>query len=159
MTALILYPFVVVLLLISWSKNKEKTKLALKKTKQTVLVVIPILMPILLLVSLGLSIIDERYISQFLGAETGFAGILLGAVTGSVVIIQAMVAFPMAGHLIELGTGYPQITAFLTSLLMVGVMSLPVEAKYLGKKAAFARNILAFIYVIFISYMWEVFSI
>ena len=39
-----------------------------------------------------------------------------------------------------------QIGAFISALMMVGIVTLPVEIKYFGKKLAIARNILAFLF-------------
>ena len=66
------------------------------------------------------------------------------AVVGSVTLIPGFLAFPMAALLLQNGAGAAQIGAFVSSLMMVGVITLPVEIKYLGKKVAFLRNLLAF---------------
>jgi len=44
------------------------------------------------------------------------------------------------------GAGYMQIGAFVSSLMMVGVVTLPMEVKYFGKKSTITRNLFAFIY-------------
>jgi hypothetical protein len=54
------------------------------------------------------------------------------------------VAFPAAAALLAGGAGATQIAAFVSSLMMVGVVTLPMETKFFGKKAALMRNALAF---------------
>jgi hypothetical protein len=66
------------------------------------------------------------------------------AVVGSVTLIPGFLAFPMAALLLKNGAGSMQIGAFVSTLMMVGVITLPVEIKYLGRKVAFLRNLLAF---------------
>ena len=39
-----------------------------------------------------------------------------------------------------------QIAAFVSTLMMVGVVTMPVEIKYFGKKATLLRNGAAFIF-------------
>ena len=39
-----------------------------------------------------------------------------------------------------------QIGAFVSSLMMVGVVTIPVEIKYFGKKLTILRNLLAFLF-------------
>jgi hypothetical protein len=50
----------------------------------------------------------------------------------------------MAALLLKNGAGAAQIGAFVSTLMMVGVITLPVEIKYLGRKVALLRNLLAF---------------
>ena len=40
------------------------------------------------------------------------------------------------------GATYAVVAVFMTTMMMVGVVTLPLEIKYFGKKAAIARNIL-----------------
>ena len=37
---------------------------------------------------------------------------------------------------------------FLTTLMMVGIVTLPLEATYFGKRLAIQRNLLAFLYAV-----------
>ena len=39
-----------------------------------------------------------------------------------------------------------QIAAFVSTLMMVGIVTLPVEVKYFGKKISYTRNVLAFMF-------------
>ena len=42
---------------------------------------------------------------------------------------------------------------FVTTLMMVGVVTLPVESKYFGRKAAIQRNLFALVYAVCISFV------
>ena len=44
------------------------------------------------------------------------------------------------------GAGATQIAAFVSSLMMVGVVTLPLEIQFFGKRAAFLRNLLAYVF-------------
>lgn len=48
--------------------------------------------------------------------------------------------------LLQNGAGYMQIAAFISSLMMVGAVTLPLEIKHFGKKASVLRNVLAFLF-------------
>jgi hypothetical protein len=50
----------------------------------------------------------------------------------------------MAAMLLQGGAGYMQIGAFVSTLMMVGVVTMPIEIKYFGKKLTILRNVLAF---------------
>ena len=55
--------------------------------------------------------------------------------------------------LVENGAGYMQIGAFVSALMMVGVITMPVEIKYFGKKLTIWRNVLAFIFSLFVAFI------
>jgi len=60
--------------------------------------------------------------------------------------MPGFVAFPTADMLLQSGAGYMQIGAFVSTLIMAGVVTMPVEMKYFGKKLTILRNVLAFIF-------------
>ena len=68
----------------------------------------------------------------------------MAAIIGSVTLVPGFVAFPLAAVLIESGAGLMQIAVFISTLMMVGIVTIPLEIKYFGKKAALIRNSLAF---------------
>ena len=54
--------------------------------------------------------------------------------------------FPTAAMLLKSGAGYIQIAAFISTLMMVGIVTFPVEIKYFGKKLTILRNLTAFVF-------------
>lgn len=56
-----------------------------------------------------------------------------------------MIAFPLAGTLLRSGATAMTISAFITTLVMVGVVTAPMEIKALGKKFTMLRNGLGFV--------------
>jgi hypothetical protein len=63
--------------------------------------------------------------------------------------------------LLEGGAGYMQIGAFVSTLMMVGIVTLPVEIKYFGKKITYMRNGLAFVFSYLVAFIigWVVTSL
>ena len=55
--------------------------------------------------------------------------------------------------LLAAGAGYGQIAMLLTTLMMVGIVTLPLESSYFGKRLAIERNALAFVYAVISSFM------
>lgn len=68
------------------------------------------------------------------------------SIIGSITLIPGFVAFPLAAALMKSGAGYMQIAAFVSTLMMVGIVTLPLEIKTFGKRAALIRNIAAFLF-------------
>ncbi len=93
-----------------------------------------------------LAIFNAEMISKIIGAESGWYGTLIAGIIGAITLIPGFVAFPTAALLLDNGAGYIQIGAFVSTLMMVGLMTLPVEIKYFGKRLSIIRNIIAFIF-------------
>jgi len=71
---------------------------------------------------------------------------LLASALGSITLVPGFVAFPLAKSLLDRGAGVAQVAVLLSTLMMVGVMTLPVEFRYLGRKEALLRNGLAYVW-------------
>lgn len=77
-------------------------------------------------------------------------GFSVTAIIGSITLIPGPISYPIAASLISKGASYSIVAVFITTLMMVGVVTLPLEIKYFGKKAAIIRNLLNFIAAIII---------
>ena len=146
MFTMLLYGSAAVLLFLSWLKSREKTRAALKKAWKSCLGVLPLFFAILLCMGLLLSFVDESTMRQALGQESGITGIILSGIIGSVTLIPAFAAYPAAAELLRVTGGYAQITMLITSLMMVGIVTLPMESRFFGIRAALWRNGLGLVY-------------
>lgn len=153
MFSISMYSLAIGLTVFSWFKNQKKTKVALKKAWKSFENILPQLSAILLLIGFVLAFLSPSTISYFIGADSGNSGIFLAALLGSVTLIPGFVAFPLAAALLESGAGYMQIGAFVSTLMMVGIVTLPMEISYFGKKAALIRNSLAFVFSILVAFV------
>ncbi len=68
----------------------------------------------------------------------------VGALLGSVTYMPGFIAFPLAGILLQKGVAYMVIAAFSTTLMMVGVLTAPIEKAYFGLKVTIIRNVIGF---------------
>lgn len=145
MSLIILYSIGSVLLFFSFIKNKEKTIVALKKTWESLCEMLPKFLTLLIFIMIILSYLDEQFISKILGKSTGVSGIIISGLLGSITLMPTVIAYPMAAGLLKLGAGYAQVTMFITTLTMVGIVTLKIEKDYLGLKVTILRNILSFL--------------
>lgn len=146
MDSKIFYGLAIILLILSFVKDKKKTKMALKKAWKAFENILPEFLVVIILVGFLLAILNTETISKIIGAESGWFGVILAGIIGSLTLIPGFVALPTAAILLENGAGYMQIAAFISTLMMVGIVTLPVEIKYFGKKISITRNILAFFF-------------
>lgn len=138
-------------LTISFFKSKEKTILALRKAWKSFENLLPQLLAILIIIGVMLAVLTPEQISKLLGSESGWFGVLAASAIGSITLIPAFIAFPLAAALLQNGAGYMQIAAFVSTLMMVGIVTMPIEKQYFGRKATFTRNISAFIFSLFVA--------
>lgn len=141
-----LYAVTLLLLLISYYKDQKKTKMALKKAFKAFENILPEFLVVILFVGILIAVINPEVISTIIGSDSGWFGVILASIVGSITLIPGFVAFPTAAMLLDSGAGYMQIGAFISTLMMVGIITLPVEIKYFGKKISYLRNTLAFMF-------------
>ncbi|WP_027398619.1 hypothetical protein [Anaerovorax odorimutans] len=157
MTSYIIYGLVIILTIISAIVDIDKTKKAIKIGFNSFKKLLPSITPVMIFIGITLSILSPSSISMILGKQSGGLGIIVGLITGSIAFMPSFIAFPLGESLLSHGAGYPQIAAFISSLMAVGIVSLAIEIQYFGKKAAVSRNILALITsVIFSLIIWGV---
>lgn len=155
MNAQILYFLSFILIIISFFKDKTKTLKALKTALKSFESIMPQFLGIILTVGLLLSIINAETISKIIGESSGFIGVFISSIFGSITMMPTFVAFSTGNTLLESGAGYAQVGALISTLTMVGVITYPLEARYIGKKGAFLRNLLAFIFSFIVAFLIE----
>ena len=153
MDSYLLYGITIVLLALSFFKDRKRTRMALKKGWKAFDNILPEFLVVMLFVGVMLAVLDPQTISKFIGKNSGWAGVVFAALVGSVTLIPGFIAFPTASLLIQAGAGLMQIGAFISTLMMVGIITMPVEIKYFGKKMTIYRNLMAFIFSFFVAYV------
>jgi uncharacterized membrane protein YraQ (UPF0718 family) len=153
MSNYILYGITILLLCTSFYKDKKKTKMALKKSWKSFENILPEFLGVIMIVGVLLAVMNPQMISMIIGGNSGWVGVILAAIVGAVTLIPGFVAFPTAAMLLENGAGYMQIAAFVSTLMMVGIVTMPVEIKYFGKKLTILRNLFAFIFSFLVAYL------
>ncbi len=139
-TAIVINTFVLVCLAASLIKDREKTKSALLIAWNAMKRLTPSVLAVIAVIGLIMGFIPPKWIATTIGSESGALGLLVAAALGSVLFIPALIGFPLAKSLLDMGAGVTAMAAFITTLTMVGFVFLPIEIKELGKRFAFLRN-------------------
>lgn len=137
--------------------NREKTILGLKKGLVMFLKLLPSLLTVLILVSIFLYLVPKETITKYLGQNSGTLGMAVAALLGSIALIPGFIAYPLGALLLQGGVSYKIIAVFITTLVMVGVLTLPIEIKFFGVRASLMRNGLSLIGAILIGLIIGVF--
>jgi len=130
--------------------NGSKLLKAGKKTFSSFLEMLPIFLSIILLTSLFLALVPKSMYVNFFTKNIALNSIM-GAILGSISTGNPITSYIVGGELLKAGIGLVAVTAFVISWVTVGIISLPVECYFLGKRFGIIRNILSFIFAIIIS--------
>ncbi|MCK9459366.1 MAG: permease [Proteobacteria bacterium] len=131
-------------LLASLVADRRKTRASLIRGLKTFWAIVPLLLGVLAVVSLLMAAVTPEMLQRALSGS-GPLPFCAALGVGSVALVPGFIAYPLAGVLRENGASTPVLAAFITSLMMVGVLTLPIEAKFFGWRVSLLRNGLAFV--------------
>jgi len=137
-------------LAVSLVKNRKRTWQGIRKGTVMFFNLLPSLLNVLILVAIVLTAVPQNRIVALLGKESGISGYVVAALIGSISLIPGFIAYPLCGILVKTGINPGVIAVFVTTLMMVGILTLPLEIKFFGTRIALLRNGLSFIGAILI---------
>lgn len=123
------------------------TKAARAGTKQFN-AILPTFVAVFGLVGLFEVFVPPSLIEHWMGASAGVGSLFIGAGVGAIAAGPPPVAFPIAAGLLKSGAWLPAVAAFIVSWVLVGIVSLPFEAKMFGWRFAVLRNSFSFLVAI-----------
>jgi uncharacterized membrane protein YraQ (UPF0718 family) len=138
-------------LLFSFFKDKQKTMKALKMAFSMGKGMAGSILSIIFLIGLVLTLIPPQNIAEFIAKQSVIAATVLSAAVGALTLVPAFIAFPLVGTLVSAGVGVIPAVAFLTTLTMVGAVTIPLEKREFGLKFAAVRNSLSFVFAVIIA--------
>ena len=140
---LILYIVTILLLVVSTCVSRVKTVRALRITCKRFAKVAPAFILMLALVSVALYLLPDKTIASMLARDNKWVATFGALALGSLSVMPGFIAFPLCGILLEQNALYMVISAFSTSLMMVGIVTFPLEKSYLGTRLTFVRNVVS----------------
>ena len=144
-------------LLISFFADRQKTLKAFRLAYKKFVKILPPLLLMVLLVSFLPSRLSDTTLLKYLGHENGFIAVPSAALLGSITMLPGFIAFPLSRILLEKGAPYMVLSAFTTTLMMVGVLTYPLERAYLGHKVTIIRNLMSFAIALVVALMTGMF--
>ena len=141
----------VIFLIVSFVRDKAKTKKALKMAFGMGKGMVGSILSIVFMIGLILTLLPPENIATFVGKQPLFIATVASAAFGTITLIPAFIAFPLVGTLVNAGVSVIPAVAFLTTLTMVGVVTVPLEKREFGLKFTAARNGFSFLFAIMIA--------
>ena len=86
--------------------------MALKKAWKSFENILPQFLSILVIIGIMLALLSPETISKLIGKQSGWIGMVIASIIGSVTLIPGFIAFPLASALLKGGAGYMQIAVF-----------------------------------------------
>lgn len=146
-----------ILILISFIFNRKKTLAGLKiALKRFIQILVPLFIMVIL-VSIILFLLPETIISKYLSNNNLCISTIIASILGSITLFPGFIAFPLCGILRQNGVSYMVLSAFTTTLMMVGIITFPIEKEYFGTKVALLRNIISLFIAIIVALVTGIF--
>ena len=130
---------------ISLIVDPKKTIKGVKKGLMQFIKILPTLLSVIIIISIVLHFVSNDLIVEYLGKGAGWEAYFSAVILGTVSQLPGSVVYPLAGILISSGVNYAVIAVFITTIVMVKVLIIPIEAKYFGIKVTLIRNALNFL--------------
>jgi uncharacterized membrane protein YraQ (UPF0718 family) len=101
--------------------------------------VLPLLLFAFVAAGMAQVIIPSDAIARWMGAESGFRGIWLGTLAGTLIPGGPYVSLPVAAGFLRAGAGVGTLVAFVSAWSLVSLARLPMEVGLLGWRFTAAR--------------------
>jgi uncharacterized membrane protein YraQ (UPF0718 family) len=151
------YTITGLIFIISLIANREKTLKAVKIAITKFIKIFPAFLTMLIFVSFILFIFPDEVILNYLGHSSKSISVFMASLFGSITIMPGFIAFPLSGILLNKGVPYMVLSAFTTTLMMVGILTYPVEKEYFGVKVTIIRNIISLFIALAVAMMTGIF--
>lgn len=148
---IILYIATGAFLIISLIKSRAKTMEALRVAYKRFASILPAFGVMLVAIACILSLLPEHFIACSLNRYNMFISVIIASILGSITMMPGFITFPLCGILLKEGVTYMVISAFSTTLMMVGIVTYPIEKRYFGMRITLIRNALSFLTAIIIA--------
>jgi len=128
----------------------QNFKQSITKSWRAIYRILPILIGVILLIGLVNAIIPKTYYAK-LFSKNIFLDSIIGGGLGSIMAGNPVTSYILGGEFLKQGVSLVAVTAFIVTWVTVGMVQLPAESLILGKRFAIIRNLLSFVFSIFVA--------
>jgi uncharacterized membrane protein YraQ (UPF0718 family) len=134
------------LLIIGYQRGGGEHILGLKWGGTLLVQILPLLIFAFIIAGMVQVLVPTEMISKWVGAESGFRGVLIGTVVGAFMPGGPMTCLPIAAGLLRVGAGVGTMVAFLTGWSLWAFSRLPLEIGIMGWQFTLIRLVCTFIF-------------
>jgi len=148
---------VLAIILVFFAFQKGVHVTGLKVSWNTLIQIIPLLILAFVVAGMVQVLVPQELISKWVGAESGFRGIIIGTVLGALAPGGPFVSMPIAAGLLRAGAGVGTMVAFLAGWSLLAVSRMPMEIGILGWKFTMIRLACTFFFPLIAGWIANIF--
>ena len=134
------------LFLFAYAKGQGQHIAGTKASLGMLLEILPLLVFAFIVAGMIQVLLPQAWVSQWLGAESGMRGLIIGTVAGGLTPGGPYVSLPVVVGLMRAGAGVGPAVAFLTGWSLWAVGRLPMEVGILGWRLTMIRLVCTFFF-------------
>lgn len=127
------------LILIGFKRGQGEHVAGLKTSANLLLEILPLLFFAFVVAGMVQVLLPGQLVSKWVGAESGFRGIIIGTIAGGLAPGGPYVSLPLAAALLHSGASMGTAVAFVTGWSLWAVARLPMEVGIMGWKFTAVR--------------------
>jgi uncharacterized membrane protein YraQ (UPF0718 family) len=135
-----------ILIAIAYSKGQGQHITGLQSAFKMTVQILPLLIFAFIIAGMIQVLLPQQLVSKWVGAESGFRGILIGTIAGGLSPGGPYVSLPIAVGLLKSGAGVGTMVAYLTGWSLWAITRLPMELGILGWKLTVIRLVCTFFF-------------
>jgi uncharacterized membrane protein YraQ (UPF0718 family) len=136
----------VILSAIAHKSGKGELIIGLKSARDMLIQIAPLLVFAFIVAGMIQVLIPTETISKYVGSESGFSGILIGAIIGGLMPGGPFISLPIAAGLLVAGAGVGTMVAFMTGWSIWAISRLPIEVGIMGWRFTAIRLASSFLF-------------
>ncbi len=129
----------ITLLIFGYIRGEGEHLTGLQTASKMIIEILPLLIFAFIVAGMVQILIPREFLGKWVGAGSGFRGILIGSIAGGLAPGGPYVSLPLVAGLLKAGAGTGTMVAFLTGWSIWAVGRLPMEIGILGWKFTLIR--------------------
>ena len=136
----------IALVIVGFIQGDGQHVAGLKSAGTMTLQVLPLLIFAFIIAGMIQVLLPQELVARWVGAESGWRGIIIGSIAGGLSPGGPYVSLPIAAGLLNAGAGIGTMVAYLTGWSLWAVARLPMEVGILGWRLTAIRFVSTFIF-------------
>jgi len=130
--------------------KRPKFSRILKQAALSIYYMLPMILGVLGLSAILITFIKPEQVKQvFTGMP--LTDTIYGLLLGAIMMGNAVLSYILGGELLKMGISLYAVTAFLLAWITLGIVQIPMEIEFFGKRFVIVRNMMAIVFTLITS--------
>ncbi len=145
-----------VFLWIGYSKGQGQHLIGLTTGGKMLIEILPLLLFSFIVAGMVQALIPAHVVEKWIGAESGFRGIIIGSIAGGLTPGGPFVSFPIVAGMYRAGAGIGTTVAYVTGWSLLAFTRMPLEVGLMGYRFALIRLACTAVFPIIAGYLAQI---